>query len=324
MDRRRISLGLALAGPIGLVCPGFAQPVKASARIGWIADPATSTPGNFEALRAGMRDRGWVVGRNLNIEERWIRRDQGRAVATELEKGGADVLVATGSIGFDLARAPGQVPVVFVIGGDPVEGRVVSSLARPQANCTGLTLLAYELIGKRLELLRQALPGAQQVAFMFQEAHAGARIELREAQAAATRLGLVLRPLPLDAQIGVEPALQLLAEERPQALLTSVDGLVSRHAGRIAAASTRVGVPAVSGWGQLAAEGYLLTYGPSLSGTYHYLAGHVDKILRGTKAGEIPVELPPKVELVLNLAVARSLGIHMPPSLLARADRLLT
>ena len=322
MLRRSLCLSAA-ASLLGAAPDLAAQTSSKVARVGWVAIPSTWETGRFDAFRAGLRDRGWIEGRNLLIERRWGARGEGLELAAGLKQAKVDVIVSTGAIAFDIAKAAEEVPIVFLIAGDPVEGGLVASMARPQRNCTGLTMLAYELIGKRLEFLSQAKPNLSRIAFAFLGPHPGAKAEEHAARSAAQQLGLSLQLLPLDTEADIDAALRASEREGAQALLTSVDGAISRNARRIADHAIKRSVPVMSGWGEHAADGYLMTYGPSVKDTFQYLAGHVDKILRGAKAAEIPVELPPKIELVLNLKTAKALGLTLPATLLARADELI-
>ena len=309
----------------GLRQEALAQTPPKVARVGWISEhSANPAVGDHLAwLRAGLRERGWVEGRNLLLEARWGERDNAQQLTAELVRAKVDVLVSHGRMAFGVAAASGAVPLVFLIAGDPVDAKLVASLARPDANRTGVTLLGYELIAKRLEFLKEAVPGVRHVAFLINMRHPGAQTELQEARAAAARLGLTLQHVPVAALADMEGAYEAITRERADAVMTSIDSLMTSQARNIAEFSSRRRVPVISGWAEFALAGNLMTYGPSFKGSYAYLATYVDKILRGAKAADLPVELPPKLELVINLRTAKALGINLPTTLRARADELI-
>jgi putative ABC transport system substrate-binding protein len=309
----------------GLRQEALAQTPPKVARVGWISEhSANPAVGDHLAwLRAGLRERGWVEGRNLLLEARWGERDNAQQLTAELVRAKVDVLVSHGRMAFGVAAASGAVPLVFLIAGDPVDAKLVASLARPDANRTGVTLLGYELIAKRLEFLKEAVPGVQHVAFLINKRHPGAQTELQEARAAAARLGLTLQHVPVATLADMEGAYEAITRERADAVMTSIDSLMTSQARNIAEFSSRRRVPVISGWAEFALVGNLMTYGPSFKGSYAYLATYVDKILRGAKAADLPVELPPKLELVINLKTAKALGITIPQSVLLRADEVI-
>ncbi len=315
---------MALVGwPLDAICQ-VARPIAGrTARIGWVTVRSGNTPGAMEAFRAGLRDRGWVEGLNLVLVQRVGERADAARVYDELRQTGVEVIVATGAFGIDTALLARDVPVIFVVGGDPVEAGLVRSMARPHANRTGMTLLSYELIGKRLELVRQVLPQAQRIGYLFYEPHPGARQELQHASEAAATLGLTLRPLPLNANSDVDTALLAIEREGIQATLAATDQLISRNAPRIAAFAAARGVPVASGWSAHVHDGFLLSYGAGVFSFYHYLASYIDRALRGVPVADMPAETPPKVELALNRRTARTLGVTLPLDLLARVDAFI-
>lgn len=323
---RRRTVCVALGAAFGLHGQGMhvaAQPASKVARVGWIGTRSAFAEIVQAAFREGLRDKGWIEGRNLVFESRLGERDQASSIVAEFLQAKVDVLVSTGSIAFPVAAAAGSVPLVFVIAGDPVEARFVASLARPDVNRTGLTLLAYELIGKRFEILKEAMPAEKRLAYLINMRHPGANSEIREAQSAAQRLGLTLQHVAVETAADFQAAFAAIARGGAQAIVTSADGLMSLKAESISAFAASRRVPAISGWGEFAAAGFLMTYGPSVRGTFRYLATYVDKILRGARAADLPVEFPPKVELVINLRTAKALGINLSATLRARADELI-
>ena len=184
-------------------------------------------------------------------------------------------------------------------------------------------LLGFELVGKRLDLLKEALPRMTRVAILANPQHAGEQTELRESQAAARRLGLTVQYLPVSSARDFEAAFEAIAREKAEAIVAFPDALIVTQAKPIAEFATKLRIPAISGWAEFAEAGNLMTYGPDLKETWRYIAVFVDKILRGAKPADVPVELPRHLEMVINLRAAKALGITLPPSLLARADRII-
>jgi putative ABC transport system substrate-binding protein len=321
IDRRGFLASAALAilaAPIAT----RAQPGK-TARIGWIALSPGPTPGQVEAFRGGMRERGWTEGQNLLIEPRWGDREGARELAAELVRSKVDVIVTQGPMVFAARAETQSIPVVFGFSGDPVDAKLVTSIARPGGNLTGISFLALELAGKRLELLREVLPRLSRIAILANPEHPGEAAELRESQAAAERLGLTVHYLPVRKAGDFERAFNQIEREAAGAILAFPDLLIMSQAKAIADFASRRRVPAVSGWSAFAVAGNLMTYGPNLDESYRIIAAYVDKILRGAKPADLPVERPTKFDLVLNLKTARALGLTIPPSVLARADQVI-
>jgi putative ABC transport system substrate-binding protein len=213
--------------------------------------------------------------------------------------------------------------VVFAFSGDPVEAKLVETLSRPGHNLTGLSFLSLDLAGKRMELLKEALPSSKRVAILTNPQHAGEQNELRASQAAARALGLTTEYFPASPSAELLDTLPIIAKSRSEAILMFPDVSMLRYSEPIAAFAIKNRIPAVSGWAEFAEKGNLLTYGPSLSERYGRLAVYVDKILKGGKPSDLPVELPTKFELVINLKTAKQIGVTIPPNVLARADRVI-
>jgi putative tryptophan/tyrosine transport system substrate-binding protein len=316
-----------IAGAAGTFAASLADAqVGKTARVGWIAGSPgpLATPIFLESFRQGLRERGWVEGQNLVIESRWGERDGARGLAAELVQLKVDVIVAQGPMVFGAQVEAGAIPVVFAFSGDPLQAKLVQSLARPGGNLTGITLLAFELVGKRLELLKEALPGLTRVALLANLAHPGEQAELRESQAAARQLGLAVQYLPVRSVGDFDAAFEAMVRERAEAIVAFPDLLMMRQAKAIADFAARRRIPAVSGWPEFAAAGNFMTYGPNLQEAWRQLvASHVDKILRGAKPRDLPVVQPTKFDLVINLRTAKALGLTIPPPLLLRADQLI-
>lgn len=327
MNKRR---KLVLALGAGVLAAPFAALSQQSGkvwRIGWISnDRGSANAPMFAAFREGMRDLGYVEGRNLVIDARWGEGSNERLeqLAVELVKSKPDIIVTQGGPAtHPVMRAGATMPVVFGYSGDPVEGGVVASLARPGRNFTGTTFLSFDLVGKRLELLKEAMPGLKRIATLANPQHPGEQGELRASQAAAKALGLSLQYFPAQNAAQVDEALAGILKSRSEAVDVFPDALLVRSSDRIAAFSIANRIPAISGWAQFADGGNLMSYGPSLRSMYRRLATYVDKIVKGARPADLPVELPTTVELVVNLKTAKALGVRIPQSILLRADRVI-
>jgi putative ABC transport system substrate-binding protein len=304
-----------------------AQPARKTARVGWLGWIGTpegsprSVP--LEGLRSGLRDRGWVEGENLVLDVRTGEGGQARDLAAELVRSKVDVIVAQGPMVFGARAVAGSIPVVFGINGDPVEAGLVASLSRPGANLTGITALALELAGKRLQLLREAVPGVTRIAVLANASHPGSQAELRETQAAARRLGLSLQYVPVHSARDFDAAFEAITRGHAEAVVAFPDTLINRQAKAIAEFAGRRRIPAVSGWAEFAAAGNLMSYGPNLREFYRHMAVYVDKLLKGARPADLPVEQPTRFDLVINVKAARALGLSIAPSLLVQANDII-
>jgi putative ABC transport system substrate-binding protein len=216
-----------------------------------------------------------------------------------------------------------SVPIVFGFSGDPVEAGLVASFARPGGRLTGIAMQSLELVGKRLEVLKELMPRLARVAILANPAHPGEQLELRASRVAADRLGLALQYLPVTSTRDFETAFAALRQERVEAIVAFPDALVMSQAKTIAAFARQHRVPAVSGWSEFAEEGNLLTYGPNLRTTWKQAAGVVDRLLRGARPADLPVDQPSSFELVINLRTADALGLKIPAAVALRADRVV-
>jgi ABC-type uncharacterized transport system substrate-binding protein len=293
------------------------------ARIGFLT-PESRTSGRFEAFRQGLRDLGYVEGKNIVIEHRGSE-DASRLpeLTIELVREKLDVIVTQGRATFPVKDAAGNVPIVFAISGDPVEAGLVSSLARPGGNMTGITFLAFELVGKRLELLKEAVPRTSRVAVLASPEHPGQQRELSETQNTARTIGATLLYYQVRNTIDVNTALDTITKKTANALLAFPDPVTNTHRKQIADFAVKQGLPSVFGWRDYVEAGGLMSYGPDHDALWRRLAVYVDKILKGAKPPDIPVELPIKFELVINLKTAKQIGLTIPPNVLARADKVI-
>jgi putative ABC transport system substrate-binding protein len=245
-------------------------------------------------------------------------------MAGDIVRAQPDVIMSQGGLALNpLVRAGVKIPIVFTYSGDPVEAKIVASFNRPGGNMTGISYFTLEIVGKRLELLREILPGLKRVAFLANPQHPGEQKEFAAAQAAAAKLGLAVRYFPVTSEAELKAALTDIARGRDEAIVAFADAFTISFAEKIAAFSVQQGIPAVDGWAPFARRGNLLIYGPVLEDSYRRLAVYVDKILKGAKPGDLPVELPTKLELVINAKTARALGLTIPASVLLRADEVI-
>jgi putative ABC transport system substrate-binding protein len=216
-----------------------------------------------------------------------------------------------------------DLPVLFSMSGDPVAARVVASYAHPGGKATGITLFAAELTAKRMALLKEVLPQMRSIAVIANPGHPGAQRELQSSRDAATRLGLALTYFPATSVAELDTALAAIARARTDAILVFSDGFALSQADRIAAFSLRERIPVAAGWATFAQRGNLLAYGPEFTDVYRRLASYADRIRKGARPGDLPVEQPTKFELVVNLRTARAIGVTVPGSLLLQADAVI-
>jgi ABC-type uncharacterized transport system substrate-binding protein len=325
MDRRAFLAGAAalLAAPLA----AEAQPAAKIARIGYLAFNLASSPHLHEAFRQGLRDLGYVEGRNVVME---YRHAEGKAerfptLAAELVSLKVDLIVA-GAYQATLAakNATKTIPIIMVAVADPVRMGLIASLVRPGGNITGLTLLAgTEIVGKHLELLKEAVPNLSRVAVLSNPANPMHIVRLREVEVAGRSLRVQLQILKAQGPEEFDSAFAAMTRARAGALYVVGDPMFIQHRRRLAELAAKSRLPAVYELKDHAEAGGLMVYGPSTLDMYRRAATYVDKILKGAKPGDLPVEQPTKFELVINLKTAKALGLAIPPSVLARADQVI-
>jgi putative ABC transport system substrate-binding protein len=276
------------------------------------------------AFVQGLRAHGWIEGRNIAIEYRWAEgREAGYAEAlAEFIRLKASVIVTAGGALPAAMQATSVIPIVFAIAPDPLGSGVVRSLARPGGNITGLSTQATDLGGKRIELLREIMPGLRRLAIMSHAGYPPIMLELREVHDAVRALGLEAVTVELRSGDDIEPAFEML-KGRAEALYVPADPLVNSNRVRIGTLALDARLPTIFSLREYVTAGGLISYGPSIADLFRRAADYVDKILRGAKPADLPVEQPTKFELVINLKTATVLGLTVPPSLLARADEVL-
>jgi putative tryptophan/tyrosine transport system substrate-binding protein len=328
MDRRRFLL-TSLAGALAAPLAGEAQQAAKIARIGYLSLDLANAANLREAFLQGLRDLGYVDGRNVAIEYRNAEGKSERlpALAAELVALKVDIILAAGTPHALAAKqATRTLPIVFAASPAPVESGLVTSLARPGGNVTGLAGHAPELVGKRLELLKQAVPGVSRVAFLWQPGVIGdrpAREMLKEAEVAARALGVRLQFVEARGREDFDRAFSEMTRERAGALTVLASSMFFVERRRLVDLAAKNRLPTLYATRESVDAGGLMSYGPNLADVFRRAATYVDKILKGAKPGDLPIEQPTKFELVINMKTARALGLTIPPSLLARADQII-
>ena len=302
------------------------QFVKVS-RIGFLGNSNATLEANLVgAFRDALRDLGYEEGRNILLEYRWAEGDYARfpRLIGELIGLNVEVIVTAGTpAALAVKKATTTIPCVMVAVGDPVGTDLVASLARPGRNMTGLTSIAPELEGKRLELLREVVPSVSSVAVMWNPANAYMHETMKEVDAAAAKLQIKVLSLQVRTVEELEQSFATIGAERPNALNVLADRLFLHNRGRLVDFAAQHRLPGVHAYRELVEAGGLMSYGPNYADMHRRAAWYVDKILHGAVASELPVERPAKFELVVNTKTAKALGLTIPPTLLARADEVI-
>jgi putative tryptophan/tyrosine transport system substrate-binding protein len=323
IDRRAF---LAGAGAVHLAAPLAARAQSAKVpRVGLLGLGSAESSPFFEVLRQSLRERGWVEGQNIAFEDRTAVGQYGRVpdVAAELVRLKVDVIVAWGtSTALAARKATGTIPIV-ALAGDPVEMGLAASLARPGGNVTGLTSSGRELVGKRIELLKEAIPRLSRIAVLWNPESRTESLSLRDTEAAARSLRLQVRPAEVRRPEDLEKAFASMAHEHSEALSVVPSNMFRVHRVRIVELAARHRLPASFTDRGFVEAGGLMSYGPDEKALFRQLANYVDRILKGAKPADLPIEQPTKFELVINLKTAKALGLTIPPSLLGRADEVI-
>jgi putative tryptophan/tyrosine transport system substrate-binding protein len=326
-EMRRRRLLLARAALASLPWSAVAQPAAKSARIGWLtAQRPPSLVPYVQAFRSALAELGFAEGKNLTIEFRYGDDDLSkvRGLAEELARLPVDLIVVQGEAALEIKNAKLPVPVVYAYSGDPVAAGLAESLARPNASMTGLTYLGLELNGKRLELLREIVPSVRRVALLANPAYPGEAGERANSEATAGRIGLDVRYVAARTSDELEAAFNRMVNDKVQAISLFADSFAVQNRGRIVAFAMSQRIPMVSSWPVFAESGALCTYGPRLADSYRRLAYYADRVLRGTRPAELPIEQPTTIETIVNLKTADALGIKVPDAVLVRADRVIS
>ena len=306
-----------------------AQQPKKVFRIGYlsVSDPATEST-RSEAIRLALRELGYIEGQNIAIEYRYAKGKQDRhpELAAELVRLKVDIIVVAGG-GAQVRAAKNAtktIPIVMMgTGSDPVELGLVESLARPGGNVTGLSILSRELGGKRLELFKEAVPKLARVAVLYEEANRPSVIEVKEVLPVAARaLGLTIQPWEARGADGFDRVFAALNKDRPDGLFVTGGTLMNSNVKRIAGFALKSRLPSI-GYREYVDAGGLMSYGADFADSYRRVAYYVDRIVKGAKPADLPVEQPTKFELAINLKTAKQIGLTIPPNVLARADRVI-
>jgi putative ABC transport system substrate-binding protein len=313
---------------LALVNLSEAQQPKKVPRIGYLTSSEPARESRFEAIRLALRELGYIEGENISSEYRYAegKLDRLPELAAELVRLKVDIIVATG--GGPVIQAPKNatktIPIVMVgQGADPVEAGLVESLARPGGNVTGLTNLLIQLGDKRLELLKQAVPKIVRVAVLNVRGNRTHELELKEVQTAAYALGLTIQSWEVQGTDDFDRVLAAMGKQRSDGLYVPGGPVMRENEKRIAGFALKSRLPSVYTTRQAVDAGGLMYYGADLADSYRRVAYYVDRILKGTKPANLPVEQPTKFELVINLKTAKQIGLTIPPNVLARADKVI-
>src|SRR5437867_252174 len=304
-----------------------AQQPKKIPRIGCLTLGSSSPrSANEEAFRDGLHQLGYIEGQNVHVEYRYAAGEVGRLpeLAAELVSLNLNVIVAANTQSIDATRrATKTIPIVFPLTFDPVASGFVASLARPGGNLTGLTTLNQEVAGKRVELLKEVMPRISRVAVLRDPTNSGSLFALKETEAAANHLGIRLHILEVRSADELEGAIQAATRERAGSLIVIPDNLFVRRKGQIVDHVMKSRLPTMFGESESVEAGGLMYYGANLPDLFRRAATYVDKILKGAKPADLPVEQPTKFEFVINLKTAKQIGLTIPPNVLARADKVI-
>jgi putative tryptophan/tyrosine transport system substrate-binding protein len=304
-----------------------AQQTKKVPRIGYLsASVRASHAPSFEAFQQGLRELGYVEGQNISIEARFAEGKAERLpeLVAELVRLKVDVILAGGSEAVRPAReATKTIPIVVAHFEDPIGEGFVASLARPGGNITGLSRMSSDLAGKRLELLKEAVPAVRKVGVFVNPANGANVLAMKEADVAAPGLGLRLQRLEVRRHNELEAAFALVTKDRTDALIPSVDRIFDTQRKRIIDFAVKNRLPTMFHTSRAVEEGGLISYAPNILDLFRRAAVYVDKILKGTKPQDLPVEQPTKFEFVINLKTGKQIGVTIPPNVLARADRVI-
>lgn len=304
--------------------PAEAQKPPTVRKIGFLAS-AGGPSGAHEVFRRSLRELGYAEGHNIVIE---YRSAEGRPrlleLANELVREKVEVIVANGGPAARSAKdATKTMPIVFATSGEPVETGFVDSIARPGGNMTGMSWLSFELVGKRLELLKEAVPRVSRVAILSNPQHPGEQRELRETQSSARAMGMTLEYYQTRTRAEFDAAYDAISKQSVNGLLVFPEGVTLANRMGIVDFATKRRLPSMLGWKEYVEAGGLMSYGPNRDESFKRIAVYVDKILKGTKPTDLPVELPIRFELVINLKTAQQIGVTISPNVLARADKVI-
>jgi putative ABC transport system substrate-binding protein len=291
--------------------------------LGWTAIGQIRS--SYEIFQQSLRELGYADGHNIAVEYRTAEGGPRLLeIANELVREKVDVIVAAGGPAARSAKdAAKMIPIVFITSGDPVESEYVDSLARPGRNMTGLTWLSFELVGKRLELLKEAVPRVSRVAILSNPQHPGEQRELRETQNAARAMGMTLEYHQTRTSAELDAAYEVISKQNVNGLLVFPEGVTLANRSGIVDFAAKHRLPSMHGWKEYVEAGGLMSYGPNRDESYKRIAVYVDKILKGAKPSELPVELPKRFEFFINLKAAKQIGLTIPNRVMERANQVI-
>ncbi len=321
-----VSRRALLASIAGVAAASSVLAQDRPARIGWLTAQAPPSLATYlKAFRTSLASLGLEEGRHIELDVRYGNDDLGRVpeLAAELVKSPVRLIVAQGSAVTVLSRLQLPVPVIYAVSSDPVSAGLAESLARPRRNMTGVTFMAAELNGKRLELLRDMIPGLKRVALIGTPEHAGVHLERDYAARVAKSMDVELDYFPTATKADLVQALEMVRRDPPQAFSILGDGFTLANRAVIIGTATDLRLPVISAWRVFAESGAICSYGPALDACYRRLAYFVDRVLKGTSVADLPVEQPAQFEVVLNMNVARALGLSLSPTVVAHADSII-
>jgi len=316
---------LVLAALLLALCfPAEAQQPKKVPRIGILFIGGRNQP-HLEAFKQGLREHGYTEGKNILLEYRYAEGKEDRlpALAAELVSLKVDVIVVTADVSAEAARQVTKTIPIVVTTGDPVSSGLADSLANPGGNVTGLSVVLADLSGKRLEILKETLPKMTRVAALWSPREKVATAVFNETKAAARAFSLQLQSLEVETIQDIEKSFTVMAKARPHGLIVLLSPLMTLHSKRIVELALKQRLPGIYPTRQFTEEGGLMAYGPLIGDLYRRAATYVDKILKGRKPADLPVEQPMKLEFVINLNAAKQIGITIPPNVLVRADEVI-
>ena len=325
---RKKFFGLTLSSILFALClSAEAQQPRRVPRIGYLGNTASGAEAvNVKPFRERLRELGYIEGQNITIERRYWegKRERLPELAAELVRLNCDVIFAIGNEAAEAARnATKEIPIVIANTSDAVRSGFVASLARPGGNVTGLTSVGAELNGKKLELLREVIPKLSRVAFLWSPKNPTAANSLKEIENVARSLRIEIQSLEIKGPDDFEGAFEAASQKRAQALMLDSGGFFAFHQNRIIELAAKSRIPATYSNARYVEAGGLMTYAYDRSPQYRRAAEYVDKILKGAKPADLPVERPTKFQLVINLKTAKQIGLTIPPNVLARADRVI-
>jgi putative tryptophan/tyrosine transport system substrate-binding protein len=327
MNRRKLIALLASTAAVSWARVVRAQQAQKVFRIGFLGNSTAALEANLvEPFRQGLRELGYVEDQNVIIEYRWAegKYDRFPALIAELVGLNVDVIVTAGTpSALAVKQSAPSTPLVMIAVGDPVGSGLIESLARPGGNATGLTSIAPELEGKRLELLREVLPSVSTVAVLWNPANAYMATSEKEVHVAAQALRIKVLSLPVRTLEELDAAFGLINREHPDALNVTADRLFLHNRARIVEFALSHSLPGVHAYRELVVSGGLMSYGPNYADMHKRAAMYLDRIFKGTKPADLPVQAPTTFEMIVNIKTAKTLGLTLPPTLLARADEVI-